>query len=401
MAKAKELGLGIALFFCLTASAIAQGPCTEWFSEGHPRWEEPQDTAMAMLEPDCYAWRLFIALNWPANPATRMADSSAVFGSGGPVVWETWRNARNDAPDTAFPLGAADPGPWLGVPVPVATAERFDTVDDVPVQLAELQRLLEAAGGGGILFDPQSAGTLVNETRLNKETYEFVRSMKLYDRDAQIALFNAGVFTITFPLNAKEIKAQWRVISDNDKPRYYWIEAATDVFPDGKVFGLTSLHITTKDLPNWFWTTFEHVDNKNPAPEDDDHPMAFGWQRASRDSFACAEAPYDCNRAPPDIGLEGTVWENYRLRGTQIDFVDIFGRPTLLANSQPEGPFQATSSCISCHARSTINGFGQRLPFFTPDFQGFVGVPTGLADPLTGSILFTQLDFVFSLRRAQ
>ena len=28
-----------------------------------------------------------------------------------------------------------------------------------------------------------------------------------------------------------------------------------------RLFGLTALHITTKDLPNWFWATFESVYN--------------------------------------------------------------------------------------------------------------------------------------------
>jgi len=42
---------------------------------------------------------------------------------------------------------------------------------------------------------------------------------------------------------------------DADKPRYFWREA---IGLDGKdrAYGLVSLHIITKDLPNWFWADF-------------------------------------------------------------------------------------------------------------------------------------------------
>ena len=70
----------------------------------------------------------------------------------------------------------------------------------------------------------------------------------------------SGKQAIQFGRNAKEVKAQWRRISATDKPRYHWTEI---VAADGtrRIYGLTALHIITKDLPNWFWATFEHVDN--------------------------------------------------------------------------------------------------------------------------------------------
>src|SRR5262249_41631143 len=139
-------------------------------------------------------------------------------------------------------------------------------------------------------FDPAAALRQINETRLNKEAYEFVRGKTLYNLDGQNALAKAGELTITFPLPAKEIKAQWRAITEADKPRYHWAPLR---MPDGTttIFGLTALHITTKDLPNWFWATFEHVDNPiRPGNEP--------WKLESRGSFACPTAPFNCNLAP-------------------------------------------------------------------------------------------------------
>jgi len=388
---------------CLTVTGASQAlaeSCSDWFKSNAPRFEEPQATEMAVTEPDCYAWRLFIALNWPADVSKKLADPAKAFGSNGPLVWETWRNARSDAPDSVFPLKGADPGPWLDAPITASVADRFEK-PEAPLQLQEFLATLEAHGGGAQAFDDATAGKSVNETRLNRETFEFVRGRGLYNLDGQEKLFKDGVETISFPVRSKEVKAQWRVISEADKPRYYWVQSTT---PQGvKIFGLTSLHITTKDLPNWFWATFEHIDNKDPAPATPDRPRAFGWQLPSVDRFACPTAPHDCVSIPAGIGLEGTHWENYRMRGTQTDFVDTRGRAIRLANSQPEGPFQMTSSCITCHALASISdkpGAEQRLPFFDDQGRGPLGVPTGFFDA-QGKMQYTQLDFVWSLFRAK
>jgi hypothetical protein len=355
-------------------------------------WREPQDTAMAFRAPDEYAWRLFVALNWPANVAGRTADPTRPFGVDGPVVWETWKNAR----EVFLPRGA-DPGPWLDGAT--AVARSFEDAEPAPLQqIARAQRM---SGGALPAFDPDAARRQRNETRLNKDVYEFVRTNELYNIEGQVALVTQQKLSISFPLMGKETKAQWRAITQADKPRYHWTEVTN---PDGTVtiFGLTALHITTKDLPNWFWATFEHVDN--PA-----RPGNEPWELPSRDTFACKLAPQpDCNLSPTGIGLENTKWANYRLRGTQIEFVDSTGQPLLLANSQPEQGFQVTSSCITCHARSSIGVIGNsatRLSIFKPSGEGYVGSvdPTWFAvDSIGGRApLFTQLDFVWALFRAQ
>ncbi|MCC5666992.1 hypothetical protein LC653_24645 [Nostoc sp. CHAB 5784] len=71
-------------------------------------------------------------------------------------------------------------------------------------------------------------------------------------------------------------------------------------------------------------------------------------------------------------------WKNYRLKGTQINFVDSAGNPTLLGNSVTEEGFVQTSSCITCHARATINiqgTSGLQFPGSKPDNQSYNGAP--------------------------
>jgi hypothetical protein len=370
----------VILFAALCPDAFAADP-----------WMEPSDAAAAINRSDEYAWRLFVALNWPANVTTKTADESKKLGVNGPVVWETWKNAPE-----VYKGDGSDPGAWLDHP-PVILRQLSD-MDTVPLQQRIRQQRRGQRSGITPLFDPNTAGTSANETRLNREAFEFIRTNELYNLQGQLKLVSSKQTTISFPQQAKEIKAQWRRIDVADKARYHWAEIKRS---DGAVvtFGLTALHITTKDLPNWFWATFEHVENPNlPGNEP--------WNLASRDRLACDRPPFDCNRAPKGIGLEGTKWEHYRLRGSQVDFVDGRGNITFLANSQPEAGFQKTSSCITCHARSTIGIVGgepARLEIFNED-QSFYGAPRPewyrFKDQAGNQVEFTQLDFVWSLFRA-
>jgi hypothetical protein len=375
--------LPAAFLFVLAIAVPRPSPLHAQSTPAQP-WLEPQDSAAAINDPDQYAWRLFVALNWPASAKAGIADSTKPLGSDGPVVWESWKNARD-----TFLSGGADPGPWDASPKPALRSIR--EFDAQPLQL----QLRDAAMGKiKPMFAPDAALSGGNETRLNRATYEFITGNDLYNLDGQKALAKRGDLTISFPLDAKEIKAQWRPITAADKARYHWAEIKLN---DGTtaIFGLTALHIISKDLPNWFWATFEHVDNPT-------RPGNAAWVLPSHDTFACKGQQPDCNKAPTGIGLEGTVWANYRLRGTQVDFTTSRGVTTLLANSQPEGPFQTTSSCITCHARSTVSAAGKALDFFKPNGDGFVGpVDAAWFKAPDGTSRYLQRDFVWSLMRAQ
>jgi len=125
------------------------------------------------------------------------------------------------------------------------------------------------------------------------------------------------------------------------------------------------------------------------------------WKLKSRDTFACGRDASGCGRAPRGIRLEGTVWANYRLRGTQTEFTDFAGIPVRLANSEPEEGFQETASCMTCHSRSTVAADGSRLPVFTADEQGFVGTPDPEWFADGAKRKFTQLDFIWAMIRAK
>jgi hypothetical protein len=107
------------------------------------------------------------------------------------------------------------------------------------------------------------------------------------------------------------------------------------------------------------------------------------------------------------------AWLNYRLDGAQIDFTDATGRPILLGNSITEDGFVATSSCITCHARSTIGpriagqAKANRLSVFksTSPLISDNGAPDPTwyyVDPRKPATRkYLQLDFLWSLRNAK
>jgi len=358
-------------------------------------WRAPQSARLAARHSDEYAWRLFVAINWPADVSKRAADHRAVLGAAGPVVWETWQNTAD-----VFLDNGLDPGPWVaGGPALTADSAqamvnetRFETLS--PRDLEHTRRIV--AGAMVPLVDPLAEAQRLIEVRMNRVSFDYIRSLGLYNVEGQLHAVAQGR-SVKFPLGAVQVKASWRPIAASQKSRYHTI---TVRFADGatRLYGLTALNIAAKELPHWFWASFEHVDN---ATRD-----SAGWELASRDSFACRGA-LDCNRAPSGVGLEGTVWENYRLRGTLTSFVDAEMRPRLLGNSELEAGFQRSASCITCHSRASIGVVGRplRLPVFDTSTgagdsvrRGYVGLPRPEWFSNTG---FEPLDFVWSLSQAR
>jgi hypothetical protein len=372
---------------------MAQGGALDW----NRPWREPLDPAAAEKQSDEYAWALFVALNWPASTASGAALPQTPFGSDNPVVWETWIGTP-----AVYRSGGHDPGPWRAGDAQLHSKERQFEDNS----LRDLPNLRHIVNGVMVpVLDPLASARRLTEIRMNHRAFDYVRSRQLYNIDGQLRSFKSGN-PVSFPYGAREVKAKWRPITEAERPRYHTMSLHN---ADGstQLYGLTALHIASKDLPHWFWATFEHVDN--PSLPDNE-----GWQLPSRDQFACRETQADCNQAPTGIGLEGTAWQYYRLRGTLTSYTDAQGAPRRLANSELEAGMQTSSSCMTCHSRATIaevDGSPVRLPIFdrtgsSPDDQtarrGFLGEPTWfVAGSVSHPPAFQSLDFVWSLSLAQ
>ncbi len=332
--------------------------------------------------PDEVAWDLFIKLNHPVTAGQRgVPDSTKKLGDPGETVWESWKLRAE-----IFGENGCRPSDWETTPAPADAAPRLAEPASKAVRV--LQELLPR-DQAALLFDPKRPTA---ETRLNKAAFDFIVSNELFNVEGQLAFAEIGR-TIDFPPEAREIKSAWKVLSSHDnRDRYHSVDF------DGKVFGLIALHIITKDLPQWFWSTFEHVDNP-------DIDVRVGERFVDRHTMGGENLP---------AAIKGTKWENYRLKGTQTSFVDLMEEPTILANAIIEQGFQGSSSCVSCHARAAINRAGEKPPVFEKvvvrfldptsnppsKFYAFFTGSTGAPD---AKLLenFTQLDFMWSMASAR
>ncbi len=307
-----------------------------------------RDTALAMNNPSEHAWQLFLALNRqaklgvagfpdPNKPTLKQYDPNR------PVVWETWAMANGGRAGVIYvPPNQSEvyrdrgvkPVAWNQLPRDQVQPKVFE-----PYPGKGLEFLVNAGRPPG-KFDPVEDGGVGGvEVRMNRGTFDYIRDQGIYSIEGLEARFRTGE-ELVFPRNAQEVKARWVRIKETDKPRYHW---RTVKSRDGgeQLWGLSALHIITRDLPNWFWCDFEHVDFERTAEQ-------YSVDTTTRG-------------VNPPSGREGirnetrsTKWQTMRLRGTQTAFNDAEGNPNILANTQIEHGFQQSSSCMSCHARATV-----------------------------------------------
>lgn len=364
------------------------------------------DPIEAMNNPSKHAWDLFLLVNHPAKDFKKergIPDSNKKIGDPGYALWETWKNANE-----VFLDDGQEPPVWNDYSLDPylsgkqlilegSTAQLLRDINSAKSKdsIGELEHRF--ALNPQIFLDPDGhfedgAG---GETRMNKSTFDFIVKHELYNLDGQYKfredyLKTGGQNPMSFDMESMEVKAMWKKLSKEelqnniDKKYYVAIDS------NGDKFGLVSLHIITKEIPNWFWCTFRHKDG--PAPE---IPSVDGYGQ-------------------PNI-LKGTFWENYELSGTQTSYTDARGKDIKLSDPITESGFEQ-SSCMSCHALSVIgpgampqepdpitkNG---RMLFLRPEAYppGRKNMET-YGTPLEkiffdekGKEKFVQLDFLYSL----
>lgn len=211
----------------------------------------------------------------------------------------------------------------------------------------------------------------LEESRINKDMFNYIVDNSLYNADTvrKMAVLN----TIDLPSSAAIIKAQWKVIRPDQKDKYFWHIIKKSALAEKKdqfygietlgqevIIGLAAFHIVTKELPNYVWMTFEHVDNPGRCDYIGCHDK-FGYSpsvvEANKiDSLVYTE-PAEMSSELALLFKQNNIRDelkNYRLKATQIDYLDNQGNPTLNGNSVLEANLVETSSCISCHARATV-----------------------------------------------
>jgi hypothetical protein len=337
-----------------------------------------------MTTPDEMSWRLFTAV---------VAPGVATPGNNN-VLFETWASDADTFKEPPTWPAAASPSPLrphARVLSVVTPAGKPPTAQAVP------------PGGEG------------EEVRRNRAAFDFIKTQNLYSIDGQKKAFAQGT-PIQFPEDAIEVKANWVPIKDGMDVSLFHVNTALN----GKKYALVSMHIISKQIPNWTWATFEHWTNVGRCDfigcsDYFGATTAYVTQKVPNGgSYPRCEKTKELQAMFAAAKLD-PVWANYCLKGSQTEFTTSTGVPTLLGNSVTEKRFVNTSSCITCHARAAIdanasspfgNGFLDPAapkvlcPTGSPCSPNGVPNPTWFwKNPGTGSqsLVALQTDFVWAI----
>jgi hypothetical protein len=283
------LPLGVAArFTVLVAIAAVSQPLSGAAQDVTPLVspDRIEDVPSTQVDPfpafDNFAWRAFLALNWPSLldvDHRGEPDRARRLDEPGPRVWETFKSRHE-----LFQIDAdgrpAAPTPW----------ESFDgrnpcgpDADNRTKTLASFTPYAEFNEPGftlGEFLNPlvaQNRTYTRYEIRINEPEYDVIRlsgwsvGKNLPDESHAADL----------PIGSISVKAAWRLLTDADTPavraRFYVARAnavdAAKSIAAGRIVcsqadvALVGLHIMikTRYRPQWLWSTFEHVDNVPPA----------------------------------------------------------------------------------------------------------------------------------------
>jgi hypothetical protein len=284
-----------------------------------------EDVPSTRLDPfpefDNFAWRAFIALNWPSltDPAHRgVPDRARTLVDKGPRVWETFK-ARYELFQVGPDSRPVAPRPWAtyGALNPCGA-----DVDNRAKTLATFDPFMDfnqAAFLPAVAANPlvaQNRTYTRYEVRINEPEYSAL-ALSGWSRGENLP---DPAHPAQLPVGSIAVKAAWRPLTAADtqaeRARYYVVEkadvvdvartlAAGHVVCSKSDIALVGLHIVirTKYRPQGLWSTFEHVDNVPPA----------GLGEAREPDAKDAGAPYSYfDASTPDLGL----WPTFGLPDT-------------------------------------------------------------------------------------
>ncbi len=353
---------------------------------------------------DAFIWRLFTEF---AAPVSRSQPS--------PVIFETWASDEDTFSETPHWPTANEPmrlhASVLGElrALPAGARGATPGVQTGPIDVACGPP--PGATVGGFPTSGTPTPCIAEEVKRNRPQFDYIVNNNLNTKKGLAAAY-AKSFKVAMPTSSISVKGDWTPVQSllqwlpqlgnvgNIEKLYYTAHA------ESVEYALLSLHVSSRQNPNWVWGTFEH--QMNPGRCDDIGCFdSFGAVRpAVPPNKTNVNTQYgECRKTRPLLAMMAKanlspVWENYCLKSTEVDYTASDGTPYVLGNSVIEGIVGngtiAASSCISCHAYASFGSNGAPTPAML-NILPFN--PTGRPIPgaLAGSL---QFDFMWGVLRA-
>ena len=232
---------------------------------------------------DNFAWRAFVALNWPAlaEPERRgEPDRAKSLADPGPRVWETFK-ARWEVFQPGPDGRAGEPAAWGSYAGPNPCGAGFDNRAKTLASFVPYADFNQASFAPGRFVGPLVARNRTYtryEVRINRAEFDSIVDHRWFER----ANGPTPQAPAHFNVDSIAVKAAWRVLTDADPPavrsRYYVVanaqvvDVARSLAAGAPIcaahdVALVGMHIAvkTKYRPQWLWSSFEHVDNVPPV----------------------------------------------------------------------------------------------------------------------------------------
>ncbi len=441
-------------------------------------------TNPAISCPDAFSWKLLVeAINdefwvnwaadqyaWPAEPLP-LCQADAEDRSECCTASSLENPGYDDPEDPArhcpyFPgehlAAGADPLTLESNPPAIAQDSHFSAVNPQDIEEGRVIRQEMAE----LVFRNEPMFRYIFDNNLyhtNGLAEVFARSQANLSSGAPYQQRNApaDLVKIDFPIDSVMVKSNWLHeeqaaelgLTDDPENPYITMEIDSPVTDNnGTVLEpglhyLVALHVSSKDIPDWVWATFEHVNNPGRcditgcndsfgyfAPDEvaADQYRNFTAPHTRSDDLLIPSTIFDPGKQYPggeiseslaaifdDLEIGSTEqealipsptdsgWLSYRLKGSQTNFTDTTGRETLVGNSVTEAGFLSSSSCMTCHSRAAVNDEGTAaLGVFLSRLgeDGYAQGSTGLPDPnwfysssSSPSLEALQTDFVWGI----
>lgn len=307
---------------------LCQGPLTA--SSKIPADVAVNPTSLSMDDRqrlfDCFSWRTFVALNWPAESETRGEPADVGFADEPDAdrVWETykatWEVFQPEDPDWD-PTDPQNPASRFDSPRPnppgCPAEDGRPVITMISKSNSRAPDVRDVANESGQAFAGQF-GTLTDrngnwvryQVLFNETEFDFLLPTAI-TLNLTPAGPNGGS-GVVLPDGSIEVKASWKELCTgtdcqpvDDPSEYYQRDVLVFDAEKGSceplTMGLVGLHVVAKTFwaPQWIWATFEHRDNAPMAGTDEIHQPHFSFYDPARQPepgqhffVACSTQPF-------------------------------------------------------------------------------------------------------------